>query len=276
VATAFKLALAEVDTYQLVFYANLTAVIVLIAAVTWAGKLNELSTVFRAHWRLTIISGLLNPVIYYLVLFKAYELLPAQVALSINYSWAIVLSLMAIVFLKQKMIKADLVAAFICYGGVFVIATQGEFTSFASVSIFGVVLALISTVIWASYWTLNIADRRDPVTGLCLNFVIALPVSAIVCLVFSGFYISIRGAAGVVYIGLVEMGIAFLFWSTALRLTSNASRVSNLIFLSPFVSLVIINKVLDEPILPTTLIGLALIIGGLLLQQGMHNRHEKT
>ena len=35
--------------------------------------------------------GLLNPVAYYLVLFKAYDLLPAQVAQPINYAWPIVL-----------------------------------------------------------------------------------------------------------------------------------------------------------------------------------------
>ena len=66
------------------------------------------------------------------------------------------------------------------------------------------------------------------------------------------------------------MAIAFLFWSSALKLTNNASRVSNLIFLAPFVSLVIINRVLGEEIYATTLAGLVLIVSGLLFQQYVH------
>lgn len=276
VATAFKLALTEVDTYQLVFYANLTAAVVLLVIVIATIGREEPVRVFREHWRLTLVAGTLNPAIYYLILFKAYELLPAQVAMSVNYTWAIVLALMAIVFLKQKLLIADITAALVCYGGVFIIATQGDFSTFVGVDVLGIALALLSTVIWASYWTINIADRREPVVGLCLNFLVSLPLSAGICFLFSHFAISTRGIAGVVYVGLVEMAMAFLLWSTALKLTDNASRISNLIFLSPFVSLVIINQVLGEEIFMATLAGLLLIIGGLLYQQFAHRAKERA
>lgn len=272
VATAFKIALQELSTVQLVFYANLTAVIMLAIIVAVRGDVRTLKKTFTDNWRLTIIAGLLNPVFYYLILFKAYELLPAQVAMSINYTWAIVLTLMAIVFLNQKMRLADWIAAVVCYFGVFIIATKGDLSSFADAAMLGITLALLSTVIWAGYWTLNIADKRDPIAGLTLNFLIALPISALICLLFSGFEISVRGAIAATYVGLVEMAIAFVLWSLALKLTTNASRISNLIFLSPFLSLVIINKVLGEEIFATTLVGLVLIIGGLLYQQYTHRR----
>ena len=177
VATAFKMSLAYVDIFQLVFYSTLTANIALVTAVVVRRGANILLVSFREHWRLTIIAGLLNPVIYYLILFKAYELLPAQVAQPINYTWSIVLTLMAIVFLKQKVKAGDLVAAAVCYGGVFIIATQGDLASFAGANIAGVGLALLSTFVWAGYWTLNIRDPREPVVGLCLNFLVALPVT---------------------------------------------------------------------------------------------------
>jgi drug/metabolite transporter (DMT)-like permease len=169
---------------------------------------------------------------------------------------------------------ADLVAAAVCYGGVVVIATQGDFSSFAGANILGVSLALLSTFVWAGYWTLNIRDERAPIIGLCLNFVVALPVTFILCLLFSTLSIPARGFLGAAYVGLMEMAIAFLFWSSALRLTENASRVSNLIFLAPFVSLIIINQVLGEQIYSTTVIGLALIVAGLLYQQYVHRAHR--
>jgi drug/metabolite transporter (DMT)-like permease len=272
VATAFKLALSYIDTFQLLFYSTLTACLVLTATVLVRNGARTLVSSFKNHWQMALIAGLLNPVIYYLVLFRAYDVLPAQVALSINYTWAIVLSMMAIVFLKQKILAADMIAAVVCYSGVFVIATQGDITSFANADLWGLALALLSTFIWASYWTLNIRDKREPVTGLCMNFLVALPVTATLCFTFSGFTIPIQGLAGSVYVGLMEMAIAFIFWSIALNLTANAARVSNLIFLSPFVSLIIVNKVLGEEIYSTTLAGLVLIIAGLLYQQYAHKQ----
>lgn len=272
VATAFKLTLAELDVFQLVFFSTLTASLTLTSAVAATSGLPALINDLKEHWRITLAAGLMNPMLYYVILFQAYDLLPAQVAMSINYTWAIVLSLMAIVFLGQKILAADIGAAVICYGGVFVIATQGDITSFGDVSLAGIGLALLSTVIWAGYWTLNVADKRDSLNGLCLNFMLALPLSLLACLLFSDLTVTIRGVGGAIYIGLVEMAIAFLLWSRALKLTTNAARVSNLIFLAPFVSLVIINQLLGEPLFITTFIGLVLIISGLLYQQAMHRR----
>ena len=272
VATAFKMALAVLDTIQLVFYANLTAVIMLLAIVTGLGQLQNLRSTFMGHWRLTLVAGSLNPVIYYLVLFKAYDLLPAQVAMSINYTWAIVLTVMTIIFLKQRVLLADGIAACVCYIGVFIIASGGDIIFFKQAGLAGLGLALFSTMIWAGYWTLNIADKREPVIGLTLNFLVALPLSASLCTAFTQFSINYKGALAATYVGLIEMAIAFVFWSIALKTTDNASRVSNLIFLSPFLSLIIINQVLGEAILPATLIGLALIVGGLIYQQHAHSR----
>jgi len=272
VATAFKLTLAELDVFQLVFFSTLTASLTLTGTVAATSGLPSLVKDLKEHWRITLAAGLMNPMLYYVILFQAYDLLPAQVAMSINYTWAIVLSLMAIVFLGQKILAADIGAAVICYGGVFVIATQGNITSFGDVSLAGIGLALLSTVIWAGYWTLNVADKRESLNGLCLNFLLALPLSLLACLLFSDLNVTMKGVGGALYVGLVEMAIAFLLWSRALKLTTNAARVSNLIFLAPFVSLVIINQLLGEPLFVTTFIGLVLIISGLLYQQAMHRR----
>ncbi|MBO6701772.1 MAG: DMT family transporter [Pseudomonadales bacterium] len=270
VATAFKFSLQHLTTQQLLFYATLTAtfVLVVVAMVQQGGK--TLLRSFQEHWQMTLIAGALNPVIYYEVLFRAYDLLPAQVAMSINYSWAIVLTAMAAIILKQKMKAVDFVAAFLCYTGVVIIATEGRLLSTGEFSLLGVILALASTVIWASYWIINMRDTRDPVIGLALNFLVALPVVAFNCWWFSSFTVTAAGIGSAVYVGVMEMALGFLFWSTALRLTSNASRVSNLIFLSPFLSLVFIYLILNEAIHPATLGGLVLIVGGLLGQQWQH------
>jgi drug/metabolite transporter (DMT)-like permease len=82
----------------------------------------------------------------------------------------------------------------------------------------------------------------------------------------------IRGLAGAAWVGVFEMGLAFALWLSALRLTSSASRIGNLIFLSPFLSLFFIRTFVGETILPSTWVGLGFIVAGLAVQQGFRPR----
>ena len=73
--------------------------------------------------------------------------------------------------------------------------------------------------------------------------------------------------AGSLYIGIFEMGVAYVLWLMALQLSATTARVSNLIFLAPFLSLVILSVVVGEQIMVSTLYGLVLIVGGIALQK---------
>jgi drug/metabolite transporter (DMT)-like permease len=63
------------------------------------------------------------------------------------------------------------------------------------------------------------------------------------------------------------MGISFFLWLQALKYTASTARISSLIFISPFISLVLIYFLVGEEILPSTFYGLILIVTGLILQQ---------
>ena len=274
VATAFKLTLAYASVLQTLAIASVVSSLVLVILVTLSGKGAVLAGVFFDNWRFTLLAGLLNPVIYYLILFEAYDRLPAQLAQPINLTWTIVLSLMAGFFLKQRIRGFDYAAALISYTGVLVIVSQGDLTRLLQADWIGVGLAIISTLIWAGYWTLNIRDQREPLIGMCLNFVIAAPVVLIVWWMVDGALPPLEGIAGGIYIGLFEMSLAFVCWSLALKSTDNAATISNLIFLSPFLSLQLIHFVLGEVIHWTTYAGLITIIVGIVFQQILHRRAE--
>ncbi|MFT5367842.1 MAG: drug/metabolite transporter (DMT)-like permease [Candidatus Latescibacterota bacterium] len=268
VATAFKLALQYLDTIQLLLYASATSTLVLGLVVVVQGKVQQVFLCTRRQYVLSLILGLLNPCFYYLVLFKAYDLLPAQEAQPLNYTWAITLALLSIPLLKQKISRWDIVGGLVASGGVFVIATHGDVLSFTFSDPWGVALALFSTILWALYWIFNMQDTRDPVVGLFVSFVFALPFVFVICWVFSDVWVSdVRGIYGAVYAGVIEMGITFVLWLSALKRAENMARVGNLIFLSPFLSLVFIHFLLGEHILPSTFVGLMLIVVGLLVQQ---------
>ena len=268
VATAFKLALRELDVLQLLAYSVSCSALVLLCILCCQGRLSLLRQYASDTPGYFLVMGLVNPVLYYLVLLQAYALLPAQQAQAINYTWAITLALLAVPLLGHRLNRRDLLALLLGYSGVLIIATRGQVMALRFDSLPGVGLALLSTVIWALYWLVSTRNRRDPVACLCLNFAVATPVALALCAVFSSLAVpGWRGLAAAAYVGVFEMGLTFALWSTALRLSSGVSRIGNLIFLSPLMSLVFIATILGEAIHPATLVGLALIIPGVLLQQ---------
>lgn len=274
VASACKLSLGYITPAELVLYSAVTSCIVLAAALIWQRKLGQLKAATRADWLLSLKLGVLNPLCYYLVLFKAYDLLPAQQAQPLNYTWAITLSLLSVPFLGQRLTRMQLVAIAFSYFGVLVISTNGNLLELRFHDSYGVFLALLSTVFWSFYWIFNTRDHRDPVLGLFMNFLCAVPCIAIYMLVLHGFHtVDPRGLAGAVYLGLFEMGFSYLLWLTAMKLTDSTARLVNLIFLSPFLSLIFIHFLVGEKILPSTLLGLASIIFGLVLQSRSRSAH---
>ena len=268
VASAFKLSLRYLDYAQLLLYACAVSTLVLGVVVVVQGKGVLLLAGGHRAWLRSLGLGLINPLVYYLLLFSAYERLPAQEAQPLNYTWALTLTLLSIPLLKQRPSWADLLAGLVCYSGVFVISTRGDVLGLHFSDPVGVVLALGSTVLWALYWIFNTRDERDTVVRLFLNFALALPFVFLYCLVESTPWpVSTAGLWGAAYIGVFEMGIAFVLWQQALHYAKNAAQVGNLIFVSPFLSLVFIYFFVGEEILLSTFVGLVLVVAGLLLQQ---------
>ncbi|WCE31179.1 DMT family transporter [Vibrio sp. SCSIO 43137] len=268
VATAFKLTLAEFNPIQMLTVTSVVSAIALYMVCKVQGKSHQIAATFFANPFYFLLLGLINPLAYYLTLFKAYDLLPASQAQPINYSWAITLTIMAALFLGQKIRKQDWLACLLGYCGVVVIATKGDVFALQFDSPMGVGLAILSTLLWAGYWILNTKNKADPIIGLLLGFLIALPFAIAICLYEQASWdISFNGWLAVTYVGLFEMGITFVLWLSALRSTENTSRISNLIFISPFISLFLLSHIIGEQIHPSTFVGLVLIVIGLIVQQ---------
>ncbi|GLS90729.1 membrane protein [Psychromonas marina] len=268
VATAFKVTLTYFSPIQMLLVATCTTIIALTCICYYQGKLHLVKQYVVKRPFYYLLLGLINPCFYYLILFQAYDLLPAQQAQSLNYTWAITLSILAVPFLGQKLTKKDLVAIVLAYTGALIIATKGDLLALDFSSPLGVSLALLSTLLWAMYWILNAKNSGDPIASLLLCFLLGLPAIIIATPILSDFNMpDWQGWAGAIYIGLFEMGFAFVAWLTALRYAENTAKISNLIFISPFVSLLLLNFIIDEPIFPATIVGLIFIISGLLIQQ---------
>ncbi|HEY8568454.1 DMT family transporter [Microbulbifer sp.] len=273
VASAFKLSLQYLSPLQLVSIASVVSALFMFGAICWQRRLPELSTSWRANYKWYLALGFCNPFLYYLILFNAYALLPAQQAQPLNYTWGVVLALLSVPLLKQKLRRQDLLAGLVCYTGVLVIATRGDVFALQFDQPFGVALALFSTVIWSCYWLLNTRIGGNAAVNLLLTFCCGLPWLMLAIWWQGGWqWPPLAGWLGAIYVGLFEMGIAFLLWQGALMSCDNTARISNFIYLSPPLSLVLIALLVGEKIHIATVAGLGLILLGVAIQQGALRR----
>ncbi|MAT84579.1 MAG: EamA family transporter [Gammaproteobacteria bacterium] len=262
VATGFKLGLGVLAPLQLLLLGTVisTALFAVLATATGCWHPGRRTLVTGATF------GLVNPFLYYLVLFEAYDRLPAQIAQPLNYTWAIVLALLAVPVLKQPLSGRLLAGITVGYLGVLILLTQGRLDAWPDLDWAGVGLALASTLLWAGYWLGNARVDLPPVTLMAWSFLAATPLVAIACALGPGLPALTWERLGYgAWVGLIEMGFTFLLWQQAMRRTRHAGRTGQLIFLSPFLSLVLIGTVLGEDVHWTSAAGLAVIVAGLLL-----------
>ncbi|MFH1278914.1 MAG: DMT family transporter [Candidatus Eisenbacteria bacterium] len=268
VASAFKLTLRHTDPLAMLLWSSLASTLFLFA-VRFARGIGRTRPSLAEGWKLSAVNGFLNPFLYYAVLFRAYDVLPAQEAQPLNYTWPIMVVLLSAPMLGQKIRPLGLVAILVSFAGVLIISTRGDVLGLRFTNGPGAALAVGSSVIWALYWIRNMKDRREPVTKLAMNFL------------FGTIYIALLHAglgrwpdagggmalAGCAYIGLFEMGFAFILWLNAMSLSETSAKVSNLVFLSPFISLLFIRLIVGETIFPSSILGLTVIVLGIGIQK---------
>ena len=268
VPTAFKISLSELDILPMLTIASLTSAIVLYIIVLAGKKTHLIMISSREDLLHSAILGLINPFLYYLILLKAYQLLPAQVAQPLNMIWPIILVFLSVPILGQKIERKSFIALLISFIGVYLISSQGRFLKPGHSDLTGVFLATGSSVFWALYFILNVKDKRDEGVKLLLNFVFG-SIYLIITMIVTGklqIETGFRGVAASVYVGIFEMGITFFFWLKALHLSSTTAKISNLVYLAPFISLIFVHYILHEPVYYTTPMGLVLIISGIFIQ----------
>lgn len=254
--------------------ASVTSAFTLFIAAATTGKLNLVKQSTPREILYSAVLGLINPFIYYIILLRAYSLLPAQVAQPLNMIWPIILVFLSVPLLKQSVPVKSFIALFISFAGVYIISSQGNPFHPGKSNPQGVMLATGSSVFWAFYFILNVRDRRDESVKLLLNFLFGA-VFLLVTLTLTGqwkLHLTTKGILASVYIGLFEMGITFLFWLKALQLAPSTDKVSNLVYIAPFLSLIFVYFVLNEHVYFTTPAGLLLIISGIIIQNRKQRR----
>lgn len=268
VATAFKLGLRELHFTMLIFIASGVSTLIFLLYLLFNRQLGLVLHSNRKDLLRSAGLGLLNPFAYYLIIFKAYSLLPAQLAQPLNMIWPLVLAMLSVPMLKQTITWKQFLSLGICLVGILILSSQGSLSGFRNTNFSGVMLALSSSLFWAFYWILNVRDHRPEAVKLFLNFLFGFLYLLLLVPLTSGFHFSTGISLwAAIYIGCFEVGITYLIWMKALHYSDNNAVTGSLIYIAPFLSLILISTIIGETIHLTTVLGLILIASAILYQQ---------
>lgn len=269
VATAFKIALMHLTHFEMLLVASCTSLVIFTLLLTFQKKWKEVAALSGKQWGYFAMLGLLNPVAYYLVLFKAYDLLPAQVAQPVNYIWPIMLLVLLALFAHQPIPAKKYIGMFISLSGVALISIGTGQSEGMDLSMFGLLLAFLSSLLWAVYWMINnkFKDKTDGSVALFMSFLFGSVYLLLGAAVVGVNLHTLPGILSGMYVGGFEMGIPFIFFGLAMRTTTNPALINQLCYLSPFMSLFFIALILGEQIVFTTYVGLALIVAGIMFNE---------
>jgi drug/metabolite transporter (DMT)-like permease len=263
----FKITLEGMSSTQLLFYSSLVSTTVLFLLLI-INSPDEIKNTFKPKYLgQNVLLGIANPFLYYLVLLKAYQLLQAQEAMPLNYTWPITITLFSVIFLGSKISVKIILGIIIAFLGVIVIGVRGDFFSLEFKNSFGVILAFGSSFIWASYWILNLKIKNSNLSKLFSGFFYATLFISIYLFFFDTLELNdYTYLLGAVYIGFFEMSLTFLLWLKGLSLSQDKAKTATLVYLSPFISMILIAIIVGESIMISSWIGLFLILFGIIIQ----------
>ena len=266
-ATVSKLLLGSLSSYQVLLYSALFAALTLLLVNLITGKIKLLCRYRPRDYLIMLLIGLPGTFFYYVFLYLGTARMEASQAFIINYLWPIMSVLFAALLLKERLTPRKLVAFALSFLGVLTVA-GGQLLQFNETLLIGTVLCVLAAVSYGLFTALTQKWQYDEQVSMMLSFFAAFLLS-IITNAWLGQSTAPGGLQwlGFAYNGIFIMALATVTWALALK-TGGTAKISNLAYITPFLSLVWTFFVLHEPIAPLSLVGLAVIVLGLFIQLG--------
>lgn len=264
-AAVTKLLLNDLTNMQVLFFSTFFASAILIFICLLQGKLSIIKKYTPKDYAIFAFMGLMGVFLYRFFLQAALQLMPAQEAFIINYTWPIMVVVFAWFILKERMTGRKVLGLLLSFIGVAIVVAKGDFSVLAF-SADGVLCALAGAVVYGFYSALGKRQHYDKYTSTAFFYIFSFLISAILLLSTSHVpALNLGQIGGLIWLGIFPSGLAFVFWLLALQ-HGDTAKISNIIFITPFLSLIYIYFLLGENILVSSIVGLAVIVAGILVQ----------
>lgn len=266
VAPITKILLNEMSAGLCLFLTTSIAALTLLVYNVLRGNLKKFTVYRPADWLRLCIMGFFGFLVYNAAYYTGLTLLSAQDACVINYLWPLMTVIFSCFVLYERFTVAKLAAAVLSFAGAAIVATKGDFGNFAKIDFRGVLFCLLAAVSYGLFSAFNKKYDYDQETAMAVYFTVPAVISGI--FVFcSGTPVHISGIqiAGILWMGTVVSAAGYLIWCLAVN-RGNTAKISNLAYITPFLSMLLSCLILKEPFSLSALLGLILIILGIAVQ----------
>ena len=264
VATVTKLLMGSLSSVQVLAVSAGFAALFLLILNACTGRLRLLRSYRPRDYLRTVLIGIPGTFLYYMFYYAGANLLPASQAFIINYLWPMMSVLFACLLLGERLTARRGVAILLSFLGVVIVAGGG--LAAGGFSLIGALLCVLGAVSYGVYTALNQRYPSDKLLSMMFYYGTACVLSTLVLLVQGDLpHLTLPVTLGLAFNGVLTMAVANTAWLMALS-SGRTAKVSNLAYITPFLSLVWTAIFLRERIAPTSVLGLLVIVLGILLQ----------
>lgn len=265
IPVASKEILKDMNNYAMLLFSNAISTVVLFFYLLLSKKVGFLKKYSPKDYLVLSFLGFLGSYLFYIVLYKAFSLSLAQEVFIINYTWPILIVLLSAPILKERLNLTKLISITISFFGVVIILTRGNPSHIKFTSVKGDLLALIASFCFALFSVLGKKVKYDQIVSVFIYFLSATVFSLLSIKYAHIESITVNSLIWLFINGAFINGISYIFWFKALKSTK-AAVVSNIVYLTPALSLLFISAILKERIETYSIFGLLFILTGIAIQ----------
>lgn len=265
-ATVTKLLLGNLNSMQILLVGSLFASIFLFIVNLIKGNFKDLKQYKLKDYLQIFIIGLLGTFLYNLFLYLGIDTLEASQAFIINYLWPIMTVVFACIILKEKITLRKVIAIILSFIGVIIVTAKGDLLNIEKNSIIGAIYCVLAAVSYGLFSVLNKQKGYNKFLSMMLYYLASFIIS-LIYIVFSKKEISLQlnEILGLTWIGLFTSATAFTAWALALE-KGDTAKISNLAYITPFLSLIWTALILKESFNIYSALGLIVIVLGIFIQ----------
>lgn len=273
VATTCKLLLTELNSIQLLWMNSLIAGVFLVILNLCIGNFKKYKTYKLKDYIIMAAIGVPGTFFYYIFYYSGTDLMPASEAFIINYLWPIMSVFFACIILKEKLTFKKVAAILISFLGV-AIVIGGAFKGIDKKTLLGAGYCILGAVFYGIFTSLNKKMNYNKIMTLMVSYFVTFLITTTINAIEGSLFIpKIQQVAGFLWNGIFSVAIANSLWIIALE-KSETARVSNLAYITPFLSSIWTSIFLREEITINAIIGLVVIVFGIFVQ--LNNKQKSV
>ncbi len=265
-ATVTKLLLGGLNSMQVVLISSLFSCAFLFLLCLFKGDLKDAKNYKFTDYIHMFGLGVLGIFIYHLFLYAGIDKMLASQAFIINYLWPIATVIFACIILKEKMTFRKSIAIAMSFLGVIIVTSNGNLLSIDKDTLIGAALCIIAALSYGFFSVLNKKKPYNKYFSMMFYYFASFVASLVYLLLIDNIPTPTSGEwIGLTFNGIFTTAIPYLTWALALS-HGDTARISNLAYITPFLSLVWTALVLKEPIGVYSVLGLVVIVLGIFVQ----------